>query len=358
MTRDYSKFLPPETNNGKPKSTKINTLGWQSHFAQQVDIDDLSQTPPVRVVEVHRNAFHVIGDTIDQMVAPCPDATVGDWLLMNMDDQQSSHVLDRKSILKRRAPGTEHVMQLIAANIDTAFIVSSCNPDFNVARLERYIALVLEADIAPVIVLTKADMATDAETYLNDARGISELVPVVLVDARGTEPVSKLAKWCSPGKTVAFLGSSGVGKSTLTNALIGNHSVATQGIREDDAKGRHTTTTRKLHIVPNGCLVVDTPGMRELQMTETAAGIDHLFADLHALTTQCKFRNCQHVSEPGCAVLKAIKNGTIDVARHDRWRKLLAEEGSKTANVAQRKTKDKALGKTIRSIQKQNKKKN
>ncbi len=309
--------------------------------------------PPVRVIEVHRSALHVIGDDIDQTIPSRPDVTVGDWLLLDSKLPASSRLLERKSLLKRRAPGTDRQVQLIAANIDTVFIVSSCNQDFNIARLERYVALAFEAQITPVIVLTKSDLADSSERYENEARGISELVPVITLDARGAEPGLKLAEWCKQGKTVAFLGSSGVGKSTLTNALAGNQSIETQAIREDDAKGRHTTTRRQLHIVQGGCVVLDTPGMRELQLTEAASGIANVFADIHDLSTQCRFRDCQHATEPGCAILMAMAKGEIDARRLGRWRKLMAEEAFNSASLAERRSKDKAFGKMVRQVIKQ-----
>ncbi|MBO6640236.1 MAG: ribosome small subunit-dependent GTPase A [Roseitalea sp.] len=354
MTRDYSAFLPPRFKIGGSQhlSWPLETLGWQTHFAQQIDVDALARTPPVRVVAVHRNGLHVLGDGIDEMIPPVPDATVGDWVLLDREHLRSSRVLERKSLIKRRAPGTDRQVQLIAANIDTMFIVSSCNQDFNIARLERYVALAFEADIMPVIVLTKADLISDTQTYVEAASAISDRVTVVTLDARGGEPAAKLAEWCRPGQTVAFLGSSGVGKSTLTNALAGNQSIETQPIRDDDAKGRHTTTRRQLHRVPGGCLVLDTPGMRELQLTDAAAGIDDLFADLHALAVQCRFKDCQHASEPDCAVLAAMERGEIDAARLGRWRKLKAEEAFNSASLAERRTRDKALGKMVRQVKK------
>ena len=333
----------------------IDKLGWQSSFAQQISIDELTETPPVRVVEVRRNGLHIMGNDIDTTLPPIPDVTVGDWLLYDAQDPAASRVLERKSLMKRRAPGTERVAQLIAANVDTVFIVTSCNQDFNIARLERYIALALEAEITPVIILTKSDLAVSAADYVEKARGISELVQVVTLDARGDEPKVKLEPWCKPGSTVAFLGSSGVGKSTLTNALSGNQLIETQAIREDDAKGRHTTTRRQLHVVPGGCMVLDTPGMRELQMTDTASGIEALFSDLQALAGQCRFKDCEHSVEPGCAVLKAVADGKVDAARLGRWRKLMAEEAFNAASLSERKSKDKSFGKTIRLIQKQSK---
>lgn len=332
----------------------LEMLGWQPFFAQQISAEDLADRPPVRVTEVHRSALQVIGDGIDRSIGFIADATVGDWVLFDPLQPQASRLLKRKSLIKRRAPGSDRREQLIAANIDTVFIVSSCNQDFNVARLERYVALAFEAEITPVILLTKADLSDDVDTYVSQARAISEQVPVVTIDARGAEPRAKLTEWCGQGQTVAFLGSSGVGKSTLTNALAGNQAIETAAIREDDARGRHTTTSRQLHVMPGGCLVLDTPGMRELQLTDAASGIGDVFADLAELATQCRFSDCQHETEPGCAITKAVKAGEIDAARLDRWRKLMAEQAFNSASLAERKTKDKTFGKTIRGIKKQN----
>lgn len=358
MTRDYSTFLPEKTTiaGAEMRRSIITSLGWRPFFAQQVSTDELTETPPVRIVEVHRKALHVVGDRIDTSIRPLPNVTVGDWIMLNQDDTLLSRVLDRLSLMKRRAPGSNLQIQLIASNIDTAFIVSSCNPDFNVARLERYISLAMEADTAPVIVLTKTDLATDPEDYIAQARAISDVVPVIALDARGDAPREQLAQWCKPGQTVAFFGTSGVGKSTLTNALAGSDAIETQEIREDDARGRHTTTRRQLYIVPNGCMVLDTPGMRELQMMDSASGIDDLFSNLHALSAQCKFNDCKHTVEPGCAVRAAIDDGTVEEARYTRWLKLKSEDAENTATMAMRKAKDKVLGKTIRKIQKKNKK--
>lgn len=355
MTRDYSAFLPSKMTGGAAKRplSPLETLGWQPFFAQQVSVDAVSETPPVRIVEVHRNALHVIGDGVDEQIPPLENATVGDWVLFDRAHAASSRVLERKSLIKRRAPGTDRQVQLIAANIDTVFVVSSCNQDFNVARMERYIALAFEADITPVIVLTKADLTAAPEAYIDKAGAISELAPVVTLDARGEEPGVKLADWCRPGKTVAFLGSSGVGKSTLTNALMGAELIDTQPIREDDAKGRHTTARRQLHIAPGGCLILDTPGMRELQLTDAADGINDVFADLHTLAAQCRFKDCQHMTEPGCAVLEAIERGDIEPARLARWRKLKAEDAFNSASLAERRSKDKAFGKMVRRVKKQ-----
>lgn len=359
MTRDYSQVLAPAE--GAPPAARVLTpleqLGWQAFFAQQTDLDEMTATPPVRVSEIHRSGVHVRGDGLAAVIPPGIEATVGDWLMYDAVAPRSSRVLARKSVVQRRAPGHDRSVQLIAANIDTVFVVSSCNADFNVARLERYVALAFEAEITPVILLTKVDLCDDSADYVAQARTISDMVEVLAVDARGGDPVPALAKWCRPGQTIAFLGSSGVGKSTLTNALIGRQDVATQPVREDDARGRHTTTYRHLHILPDGLAVLDTPGMRELQLTDAAAGVGDVFADLEELATGCRFRDCGHDTEPGCAVRAAIEAGDVDPARLIRWRKLAAEDAFNTASMAERKSKDRTFGKMVKQIQKKKNKK-
>ncbi|WP_417701251.1 ribosome small subunit-dependent GTPase A [Pseudophaeobacter sp.] len=334
----------------------LEKLGWQPFFADQVVDEDLQATPPARVVEAHRSGLRVRGDGIDQLVPPKLAATVGDWVLLDRVLPTSSRVLERKSLFKRRAPGHDRSLQLIAANTDTSFIVSSCNPDFNLARLERYLALAFGAGVDPVILLTKPDLCDDPTPYVTQAEAISERVPVVLLNAKSAEAKVQLAPWCKPGETLVFLGSSGVGKSTLVNALFGKETAETAAIREDDARGRHTTRHRHMRFLPNGCAVMDTPGMRELQMAEAESGIADLFEDLTELASQCKFRNCKHQSEPGCALTAALAEGTITQARLERWNKLAAEDLFNTASLAERKGSDKALHKTIRAVQKRNKK--
>ena len=359
MTRDDSHSASPTANGDGTQSglSALDSLGWQPFFAQQTDAGELAETPPVRIIQAHRRGLHAVGDGIDILIPPGPEATVGDWLLLDRANPAASRVLARKSLIKRRAPGSDRRIQLIAANIDTAFIVTSCNQDFNVARLERYIALAMEAGVTPVILLTKADLSESIDRYVEAATAISDLVPVITLDARGEEPLSRLAPWCQPGRTIAFLGSSGVGKSTLANALAENQEIRTQAIREDDAKGRHTTTRRQLHVLPGSCAVLDTPGMRGLEMTDAASGLADLFPDLHALTGQCRFNDCRHDAEPGCAVLAAVASGDIDAPRLARWKKLIAEEQFNTASLAERKASGKALGKTSRQTQKRNRKK-
>jgi ribosome biogenesis GTPase len=355
MTKDTSQFLGPDE---KPKVVNLDALqqlGWQSFFAQQTDVDLLSTTPPVRVTEVHRSGIRALGDGLDIELPPSIETTVGDWVLYDADRPIDSVVLERKSLIKRRAAGHDRTVQLIAANIDTAFIVTSCNADFKVARLERYIALALEADVAPVILLTKLDTSDAPQTYVTQAQAISDRVPVIALDARASETREVLSTWCKPGQTVAFLGSSGVGKSTMVNTLAKAETAQTQSIREDDARGRHTTTYRHLHILPGVCCVLDTPGMRELQLTDASAGVADLFSDLSDLTHQCKFNDCSHETEPGCAIRAAVAAGDLDPSRVVRWQKLLAEDAQNTASLAERRAKDKGFGKMVKNIKKSDK---
>ena len=203
-----------------------------------------------------------------------------------------------------------------------------------------------------IIVLTKADQCDGPERYLEAARTIADEVPALALDARGEAPKAALAAWCKPGRTVAFLGSSGVGKSTLTNALLGTSAIATRPIREDDAKGRHTTTRRELHVAPGRCIVLDTPGMRELQLADAASGIADVFDDVEAFAANCRFRDCQHETEPNCAIQAAVAEGRLDPSRLARWRKLRAEDAFNSASLAERRSKDREFGKMVRNAMK------
>lgn len=352
MTRDYSQFLPSAVSRGisKRTPTALERLGWKPFFSQQTGLEELATTPPARVVEVHRTGLRILGDGIDTTLPPGLEATVGDWLLYDPQRPSNSRLLHRSSVFERRAPGSDRKRQLIAANVDTVFIVSSCNKDFNVARLERYVALAFEAQVTPVILLTKTDLCDDPAPYAEAARAISSRVLVEVLNALSTDPVARLAPWCTRGQTIAFLGSSGVGKSTLVNALFQSDMAETAGIREDDSKGRHTTTRRQLHFTAEGCAVLDTPGMRELQLTDVETGIAEVFDDLVTLARQCRFSDCLHETEPGCAIQKALEQGEIEDARLARWNKLAAEERFNSSTLAERRAHDRARHKMHLSI--------
>ena len=288
-------------------------LGWKHFFQQQVSLDEWEITTPAKVVGVERSLFHLLTDRGDASIAITPNMppiTIGDWLLLD----EACHfvrLLDRVSLFSRKAPGTKVAQQLIAANVDTVFLVSSLNLDFNLNRLERYLALSYEAGTTPVVVLTKLDCCDDVDSYLSQIQALSLSLEVVSVNSLDECSVDQLKMWCGNGETVALLGSSGVGKSTITNTLLGKQTQRTQTIREDDNKGRHTTTSRSLHFLPSGGMILDTPGMRELQLADCKHGVDDTFPEINALANQCKFSDCRHETEPGCAVLKAIELGEL-----------------------------------------------
>ncbi|MDA7439664.1 ribosome small subunit-dependent GTPase A [Planktomarina temperata] len=336
---------------------QLRALGWSKYFADQATSAALSKTPPVRITQVHRNTLHIQGVDLDMIIPGLHGVTVGDWLLFDADTPRNSQLLSRKSLIKRRAPGHDRKEQLIAANLDTAFVVTSCNNDFSLARLERYVAMAHEADVTPVIILSKIDLTTEASDFAAQAQSISPQLSVVCLDARSPEAIELLRPWCQAGQTVAFLGSSGVGKSTLTNSLAGNEAIATQDVRASDDKGRHTTTGRQLHILPSGCAVLDTPGMREIQLTDVSVGLEETFADLHALKQNCRFNDCAHKTEPGCAVQAAVASGEVDVPRLQRWLKLVAEDAENTKFLANRKLRDRAKNKPEKSVTKYDSKK-
>ncbi|MEO5808134.1 ribosome small subunit-dependent GTPase A [Devosia sp.] len=305
----------------------LDSLGWTAFFSEQVERGDAGLIPG-RVSNVHRARLTVVGETgsTDLSLAArvtTADFAVGDWVLADPDSLMLRRRLERRTLLQRRPEG-KGPPQLLGANVDTLFLVTSCNADFNPSRLERYLALANEAGTTPVIVLTKADMASDARSFEKQAAALQSGLAVVVLNAKKPDAAAALAPWCGSGQTVALAGSSGVGKSTLVNTLSGA-SQQTGGIREQDGKGRHTTTSRSLHAMASGGWVIDTPGMRTLHVSDVDAGIDRLFSDITDLAPLCKFRDCTHDHEPGCAVQAAVKAGTLDADRLARWRKLSSE---------------------------------
>ncbi len=322
-------------------------LGWHTFFFQQLSLEEWEQLRPVRVVEQNRSILEVVGaDYVGalQIRPSFPPLTVGDWLLLD-DEENLVRALDRLSCFERASPGhRKSETQLIGANIDTALILTSSNDDFSLNRLERYQALVNQAGAEPVVVLTKADLCEDPASYVEQVQAIDPALSVIALDSRDPSAVQGLVPWCKPGKTIALLGSSGVGKSTLTNTLLGDAIQDTAAIRTADSKGRHTTTRRSLLAAPGGFLLLDTPGMRELQLAESEAGIAATFADIEQLAERCRFADCSHENEPGCAVLKAVEEGTLEARRLDNFHKLSREMATFNATVAEKRAAGKSLG--------------
>jgi len=340
------------------RASPLADYGWSQFFQSQLSVADLARFSPVRVFAVHRNGLDVAGADYSGRVPPLAgdddeaEATIGDWLLVDRDSGAPERVLQRKSLFKRKAAGTGRRVQLIAANVDTLFIVTSCNQDFNVARLERYLALAREADVTPVIVLTKADLTDDPRSFVARAARLMPGLLVECLDARAADEAAHLKPWCGAGETVALVGSSGVGKSTLINTLTGGD-IATRAIREDDAHGRHTTTGRALHRLKAGGLLMDTPGMRELQLADAGEGIEDVFADIVALAGTCRFADCSHEGEPGCAVRAALEDGTLDPARYARYRKLAREDAHNSAALHERRARERDFGRMVKRVLKE-----
>lgn len=302
----------------------LHRLGLVPFFIQQLTDMALLERRLGRVISVQRSRSTVISGVGEHVVELSTslrnsDAidrpTVGDWVILDESLSRVEKVLERKSLFKRLKAGTNTEIQPIAANIDLLFIVTSCNEEFKESRLERYLALCEEAGVSPVVILTKVDLAEDPETYVRRAQTTKADLPVEQVNALDSDSLNALRSWIGKSSTVALVGSSGVGKSTILNTLAQEMLTSTGEIREQDKKGRHTTTHRELHILPSGGLVIDVPGIRELKVAGIEQSIDSVFLDIDTLSRQCQFADCTHEAEPGCAVLQAVQESRLDSRR-------------------------------------------
>jgi ribosome biogenesis GTPase / thiamine phosphate phosphatase len=250
---------------------------------------------------------------------------VGDWMLIPNEGERPLRLLDRETVLVRKAAGKRTHDQIIAANVDTLFIVTSCDQDFNVSRVERYLALAIEARIQPVIVLTKTDLCDDVDSFKQSALALQNNLRVECINAKDNNSLSSLRTLCTEGYTIALVGSSGVGKSTLINSLTDADQL-TADVSVEDGKGQHTTTSRSLHLLHDGGILIDTPGIRELQLSNCETGIEDTFDDVSQFLGCCKFNNCQHKTEKGCAIKTALDSGELDLRRWESFQKLQAEQ--------------------------------
>ena len=338
-----------------------------------MDINDYGIVPdhadlpgiPARVTAVHKERYEIVcGHGITHARLKTKEyyagdeefPTTGDYVMVNYIENGDSQILatlPRRTFFARRAPGPIPRDQAVAANFDYVFIMQSLNMDFSPKRLERYLTLAWQSGAVPVILLTKADLVEDYWDYLTQVERVATGVATHVVSAHMGQGLARLNAYLQPGKTVVFLGSSGVGKSSLVNSLAGEQVMAVSAIREDDSKGRHTTTHRQLIRLKSGVMIIDTPGMRELGMWEASEGLSDAFADVERFLGKCRFSDCRHEREPGCAIRAAIDSGELDIARWESYQKLSEEAVSKEEMLRRKNEWHKSVAKFTRQRNKE-----
>jgi ribosome biogenesis GTPase len=326
----------------------LTELGWSDFFAQAFVPHAAEGCVPARVTLELKGYYEVTGEFgaklgectgrfLHHAFSAIDRPAIGDWVAVTpqpgADTRASIHaVLPRRTKFSRQAAGEQEIEQVVAANVDTVFLVSALDANFNLHRIERYLAAAWASGASPVILLNKADVCGNPEARQREVEAVAPGVPVLLLSARTRRGLKTLAPWLQPGSTVALLGSSGVGKSTLINRIVGAARQDTQEVRVADGKGLHTTTQRELLVAPGGALIIDTPGMRELQPWEAGAEVAAAFADVAEIAARCKFRDCAHLVEPGCAVQAALADGSLDLGRWQSYLRL----GRATAHTERR----------------------
>ncbi len=312
---------------------KLEQLGWSAWFAQAFQALEKSRSLAGRVVRASRDRFTVFTDQgeceaeVSGKLRHSSGAwpATGDWVVLRSEGNLIEAVLPRKTKFSRKEAGERTEEQILAANVDVLFLVAALDGDFNLRRLERYLLLAYESGAEPVIVLNKADLCPQAGLEIARVRSIAAGATVLLMSALRTEEVDQLTQCMTRGQTAALLGSSGVGKSTIVNQLLGREEQAIASVRESDSRGRHTTTHRELFILPAGWLLIDLPGLRELQLWAEPESIHRTFPELDEFSSRCRFRDCRHQGEPGCAVAAALVEGTFDETRFQSYLKLQRE---------------------------------
>lgn len=318
----------------------LDDLGWNNFFASSFASYRLQGFTVGRVAIERRNTY-VLYSEVGELTAeitgkmrhrasqPEDFPAVGDWVViraLQSEARATIHaILPRKSKFSRKTIGAKTEEQIVAANVDTVFLVSGLDGDFNLRRIERYLILAWESGANPAIVLNKADLCNNIEQRIAEVSAVALGVPIIVLSAANNRGLNDLKPYLQSGKTVALLGSSGVGKSTITNQLLPEATQTVQPVRQSDDRGKHTTSHRELILLPTGGLIVDTPGMRELQIWAGDEGLQETFADIETLAHQCRFRNCQHDSQPGCAVQQALAGGKLDYSRFLSYQKLQKE---------------------------------
>lgn len=354
---------------------KLEELGFGDWFKDKIDPAKLRKYQIARVVTVNKDSYLIRNEKKDVFAevsgkfkfnadSPSDYPTVGDWIYAKYLDQDSSAIISeifpRKTILKRKTSGKKIEFQLIAANIETAFIVQSLDSNYNLRRLERYLAIIHESKIRPIVLLSKSDLlsSVNAEEKISETHAIMPGIQIVAFSNITNSGLSTIEELLIPGKTFCLIGSSGVGKTSLLNNLLSEARFKTQAIREKDGKGRHTTSRRHLNILKNGAMLIDTPGMRELGNIGLETGIDDTFDDISELSQQCRFNNCSHTQEDGCAILAALKEGGVSQERYQNYLKISKESAHHEKSYYEKRRKDKQFGKMIKLAKKQMKKNN
>lgn len=332
---------------------------------------NIHESEIARVIKEHKEHYIVVNNDIEYSAEITGKLrfsassredfpAVGDWVIISKQDKNQAIIYDilpRNSILQRKSINSFGEKQVIATNIDIAFIIQSVDNNFNLNRLERYETIAISGKIKPAIILSKTDLISedDLKEKISLIRSRNKTIDIICISNVNQNGINELASFMQKDKTYCFLGSSGVGKSTLINSLLNNEILETSEISSSTGKGKHTTTHRELIKLPNQSFVIDTPGMREIGITESAVGLESTFSEIYELAKTCKFSDCTHTNEPGCAILNAINNNEIDEKKFENFKKLEKEAAYLESTIAERRQKDKEFGKMVKQIMKNKK---